>query len=1574
MGARDSSVVREENAASDPSASDPSDEAADGLAAQHRALTLSEDVDEAASGATAEPTPAGAGGEIGPLEPAPRTSDGDRSTADDESEAESDDSARPGTAPSIDADPAWEATFWRMIAEGDFAGAYWLARAAEGDGRVPPVASWLLAANVGGYALASDTDPVTVDLQRIATSHAPSEGHVEALLAVSAALRPALLAPATGLAAWLSSPVRLPNLQQVLGTVGRFASLNHPLQQSDLIGYESREEVQRHIRAVVEDLERWGERAGLRRTPFSGATEVWERLVSREIRPLIRRIREEGPHALEEVQARLADWASTEWIHGRIDALNAELHGARKPRIVGRPREQIVRWMGEASGLVRKWIGLVGGAAGGERSGWLEQQIGQLRRTVQAKSTDVRAEIEAAVANAEPARAAALRACARAFEDLRGLIGLAEVSERPSHFDVSLDAILGRRLHLLPEIELNDDGSPAEGHLSAVEAALLDPSLAARSVEEVIETWIERTDHRFVESLLERLDDPAAREHWANLAAERRDRERVELRREVEKALVRIEQAVVDGVIEEERRSDYQAEVTFDLESVADFSRRRRRLAEICAEIDRRRGESLKNHRERWDKYRRQLAETQHAPAEIDRLKERVEEALAQNDVRLADELLAHVEEVLDGKPIHKPLLAREHENAILESYLDEIQRIEQILGATGRRFTSIFRSDVPAGKPPVPEWASLPKNRKREAQEAIEAWDALKRIRAKGRDVEKHVLTILGYLGFLLEEQPIKDKRIGDDWALFHVAMSASNLSPVPQFGSGHSGPFHVLCVWERPGADTLVSRLREERLGTDAAIVFYLGRLTAHQRRNMLRGIQRNEMVVATLDEILLVYLARERDTRLPAFFACTLPYTGINPYTPFGDVPREMFFGREELARELARPDGSCIVYGGRQLGKSALLRHVQRIVHNPAEGKYALFLDINLIGEPHSGLTPECLWHRIRDGLKEIGVLPRKISTDRKDEIQRHIREWLDNGEGRRLIVLLDEADHFLNADARSAFQEVTALRALMMQTKRRFKVVFAGLHNVQRFQGLPNQPLAHFGRAICVGPLEPRAAWDLIVKPLHVLGFRFADPSASVLRILSYTNYHPGLIQLFCQELLKRLRETHAHATPPHVVEASVVEAGYNRELREQIRERFEWTLALDPRYQAVAWSMIVEQNGEKSYARSFSAQEIIRLVRSWTSTLFDSVESSELRGLLDEMIGLGVLVRTAEGSYRLRSPNLVRMLGRETQILDRLAELGTKGVAAPFDADSYHRQLKDGWSPFTSAQERLLVDPRYGTVLVFASQALGVDRIPQALRQLFDSTEELRFRLIDLGTLENLSQLRRAQADLGKEYARALAYARMPVDPRLQVELVRAGNEWAQRHARARSDWARLVLVFEPDAALAWLRLPEADRERLEDRASAVLWPRRWSRDGLWQTFERLQMVHPEPAAKLALEITGGWPWLVEEMLRRNANRDDPRAALQEMKRAFESRDAALAGALAARLGVSDPVVRRVFLTIHRYGPLEEDEIDPEVIDGDEPVEPGDCAAALELLRRLDLLVTERGQIAAEPVAAGVLG
>lgn len=287
--------------------------------------------------------------------------------------------------------------------------------------------------------------------------------------------------------------------------------------------------------------------------------------------------------------------------------------------------------------------------------------------------------------------------------------------------------------------------------------------------------------------------------------------------------------------------------------------------------------------------------------------------------------------------------------------------------------------------------------------------------------------------------------------------------------------------------------------------------------------------------VDDALMIFLCGERGPRLPVLFDGALPFTYVETYaTTAGLVPPEMFYGRRRERASIVNPMGSCFIFGGRQLGKTALLRDVARAFHDPRAGQITLWFDLKAHGLGYDRSIDE-LWGLLAAELKQpaLGVVPSNMPLQAgPDVLLDHIRRWLEQDGSRSILLLLDEADRFLQHDGRGEaqngkpqgeFVRAARLKGLMDRTNRRFKVVFAGLHNVQRTTRLANHPLAHYGEPINIGPLlddgEWREARALIERPAASLGYRFESPDL-VTRILSQTNYYPSLIQLYCSHLLR----------------------------------------------------------------------------------------------------------------------------------------------------------------------------------------------------------------------------------------------------------------------------------------------------------------------------------------------------------------------------------------------------------------------------------------------------------------------
>lgn len=1473
----------------------------------------------------------------------------------------------------------WTELLWTLIAEDTLPTAYWLARAWPVLGQSCPVPPELIAAVQAARQLLPNSQAFVDDLRDIIRDARSFEDEPQRLLGLSAALRASLLAPSTGIQTWLSVPKICPNLAGVVDAVKMFTNWGRSIRPADLFGVADIEQHRASLQEATQAAKRWLEQAPLRRTGYQRASNVWRRMTAPggAMHAFLFPVTENEQRRLNEVRKNLQQWEKDDYVTTYIQKV---ARGTQ--RIDGTALKQIVHNVQEACDLARHWCECVEREQelqSGEDS--FSQMTNEVRSQIQGSLPEIIQALQELSSRVQPQPIRATARCLlRSVEQLQNMFNGQSVqsSTRQREWFAentnSLPTALSRLLLWLPEIPREDSGQPTHTALPRVASALCKAIAEQCSLQAAFDSWLGAQDYRFVETMLDAFDES---DHSVKRQAyqEALEGSQEGLRTAISETRAAIEHAEVDGISAGERSEHEGIVEALEPNTILHFGPKHDQLKQISEQMEEVRRVRLKEVQKEWDELKQVLA-NRIEPAKLEDIGKFVQSSLDRRESRVAEECVAHLTVVEGGGELDEGLFSLPSRREVLEEFrkaapkfTDSLQRMN--LRLVGR---NIERGSSVAGI----EFREIPRTRRDEAVQAITAWSALKQGGVRGPRISENLPVLLRYLGFRLEPDPsFDDIQRGAEWVHIQARMSASGLTkPIPQFGSQTNGRYDIVCVWERPGADTISAWLRDLRLDTHSVLVFYLGRLTERQRRDYSRRVRSEDLTVAVLDEILLVFLAQERDARLPIFLRCTLPFSAVNPYTPFqaGNVPPEMFFGRSPMVRELQRPSGSCLVYGGRQLGKSALLQHVRREFHHPERQRYAWVEDIKLIGD---SVAPETLWGQVRDGLKELKLLPRAITTDKPEEVQRHAREAMAAKAERLVLMLFDEADNFLDADAKGGFQVVEGLRALMQATDRRFKVVFAGLHNVQRFQGIPNQPLAHFGTPLLVGPLEPTVAQQLIREPFEVLGYRFDTPG-TVLRILSYTNYHPGLIQLFCDELLKRLRKQ--RMSPPYPIAQSDAERVYLLpQVRDRIRDRFDWTLALDSRYQAIVWAMILDQTEQSDgYAQAYTPADLSALARGWWPKGFNKADSDQLRGLLDEMTGLGVLVRYATGSYRLRSPNLVRLVGTETDIEDHLLALSEKEPEQRFDADSHHTLLDDqgrSYSPLTYAQGRGLNAARFGVGLVFASETLGLGHIEAAFRSFIPAElpeakgvcQEIPPTALDSAKLEEWI---REYLASHKNHERLILYGSFRGTNTALFESVRAAHKACQAHQRSKKRWLRLLFIFDPGATWNWLSLPGQQRRDIEDQVDAVTFPRRWNLSGLRRRLGQQGKMDSDDVCRAVLENTGGWPYLLDVLFERCGAQNDPRPAAETISEEIADPSSELSRTFRNSLGLHD-TARRILKFIEKNGPeVPVELIDPQDIqdsDGLAVLSSDKCDTAIEYLQRLGCIERQDGQLSVEP-------
>lgn len=662
----------------------------------------------------------------------------------------------------------------------------------------------------------------------------------------------------------------------------------------------------------------------------------------------------------------------------------------------------------------------------------------------------------------------------------------------------------------------------------------------------------------------------------------------------------------------------------------------------------------------------------------------------------------------------------------------------------------------------------------------------------------------------------------------------------------------------------------------------------MTEVQRIELARLSRERRTTCVMIDDLLILYLCTLPAPRLPHMFDCTLPFTFLEPYiTTAGIVPTEVFYGRRREREQILAPMGSCFIYGGRQLGKTALLRAIEREYHDPSKGRIVLWLDLKAQGigneRPIDGI-----WSLIARELRKQGVVPENVPGHvGPEKLLDHIRTWLDTDMHRRVLLLLDEADRFLASDgqadktsesgSREAFRRAALLKGLMDRTNRRFKVVFAGLHNVKRTTRQSNHPLAHYGDPICIGPLLENGEWRearaLIERPLASLGYRFASPDL-VTRILSQTNYYPSLIQIYCKQLIDQLNDPHAgFAGPPLVIASRHIEDVYQSlSLRDEIKQRFNWTIQLDQRYEVIAYVVAYGSLSDDSHGliEGFPVSWIREQALTWWRNGFRESTTEDLfLALLDEMVGLGILRVVREGYYTLRSPNVVLLMGTRDQIETEL--LRDREPPIEYERETFRAALRDESkptrvdssrrSPLTALQESELTARANGISIICGSLTAGRDELSTFLNLAVGSEYFSLQRFC-----KDRAEFERMLEDILKKRA----------NDGTTIILVPPSCPWSDTWLEDTDDrltrlvsntsWARVAFVADPTTAWRLLSQDSShNADYLHQAATTItLHPwhdsavRQWLDDcGFGPTDQRMR--------QRILDVTGNWPFLLRK-------------------------------------------------------------------------------------------------------------
>ena len=541
-----------------------------------------------------------------------------------------------------------------------------------------------------------------------------------------------------------------------------------------------------------------------------------------------------------------------------------------------------------------------------------------------------------------------------------------------------------------------------------------------------------------------------------------------------------------------------------------------------------------------------------------------------------------------------------------------------------------------------------------------IKNW--ITRTPAGAQKVEK-LMNNLGFANITVTEEA----GTADDSYLVIKAKQSGRVNyhyPLPAYSSVlEQEGIRVVCLYGKFDADRLIDKYREINTTSKHTIVLLDYALKLADRKHLARKLKEEKSFSKTfllIDRVILYYLALhyQSNTIDKALMSVTMPFCYYQPFSAtsrLGKMPPELYTGRAAELKSIEDPNGCNLVYGGRQLGKSALLGMAAKHIDGNANGDRAIVIDITKMDHREAAKA-------VSENLVDKHILPEGSECEDWDTLARNIGKRLDDDDPNTrigyLLLMLDEADRFIDSCKEVDYKPITVFKNL---PEGRFKLVMAGLHSLSNFNRsilYNNSVLPHL-ESIIVRPFQRPEGTELLTHALAYMGFRF-EPDVIQL-ILARTNYFPGLIQLYCQKLLEALQNDDYAGynevnTPPYeVTESHIKKVLSDKNFTEEIDKRLWMTLTVDESegsYYMVLALILAYLYFEQPDIKGHSMADMREAAASCGIKTITALEDEQLDEILLEMWDLNIITadETPDGRrYMFSSEGFRDLLGsRET--------------------------------------------------------------------------------------------------------------------------------------------------------------------------------------------------------------------------------------------------------------------------------------------------------------------------------------
>ena len=325
-----------------------------------------------------------------------------------------------------------------------------------------------------------------------------------------------------------------------------------------------------------------------------------------------------------------------------------------------------------------------------------------------------------------------------------------------------------------------------------------------------------------------------------------------------------------------------------------------------------------------------------------------------------------------------------------------------------------------------------------------------------------------------------------------------------VTRFDLEASSPLHVI--------QSLEDVVRERNLSRQIVLVLVDGDALALYRHKFHPTYN---LVLIGREEQIRVLKSRRPSGELLDIISSHVPISNLSPYETRAPVTGSRFFGREyEISRILANPDTNHAILGIRRIGKTSLLREIERILKEGEDPTHVFYMECSDL------LSSD---DYIREVVRKLN--PRELP---RLHMQKYVfffpdfLERMSRASKSKIIFLLDEIDNLVIMQ-RDDWDLFRMLRA--SANKGACQYIMAGFREAMREQYMLDSPFYNFAQEIRLSEFSRQQANELISIPMENLRVRIKNKEQVVSRIFEETAGHPNLIQYYCLILLRELDKT-----------------------------------------------------------------------------------------------------------------------------------------------------------------------------------------------------------------------------------------------------------------------------------------------------------------------------------------------------------------------------------------------------------------------------------------------------------------